>query len=166
MNAQYLSRLDFEALRPHLEPFLAAAGLADADPARLVAAVNLHRSRAHTLKELPELIAPYFQDELAYDPEANAKFLQDKDLPEILTALRERFAALPSFDKEAVEAALRTLATERGVKAGALIHPTRMALSAAAQGPPLFDLVEAMGREASLRHLDHFLAFLKKGAQG
>jgi hypothetical protein len=41
-----------------------------------------------------------------------------------------------------------------------------MALSAAAQGPPLFDLVEAMGREASLRHLDHFLAFLKKGAQG
>ncbi len=166
MNAQYLSRLDFDVLRTHLEPFLEPAGLADADPERLAAAVNLHRSRAHTLKELPELVLPYFKDELVYDPEANAKFLQDKDLPEILTALRDRFAALPSFDKEALEAALRALATERGLKAGALIHPTRMALSAAAQGPPLFDLVEVMGREASLRHLDQFLAFLKRGAQG
>ncbi|HSS51688.1 MAG TPA: hypothetical protein VLX28_22310, partial [Thermoanaerobaculia bacterium] len=164
MNAQYLSRLDFADLRPHLEPFLASAGLADADPERLAAAVNLHRSRAHTLKELPELIVPYFKDELEYDPEANAKFLQDKDLPDLLKALRERFAALPTFDKESVEAALRGLATEREIKAGALIHPARMALSAAAQGPPLFDLIEVMGRDASLRHLDHFLAFLKHGA--
>jgi glutamyl-tRNA synthetase len=166
MNAQYLSRLDFEALGPHLEPFLAALGLADADPERLAAAVNLHRSRSHTLKELAELVVPYFQDELTYDPEVSIKFLQDGDLREHLKALRERFAALPSFDKETVEAALRALAGERGVKAGALIHPTRMALSAAAQGPPLFDLVEVMGRDASLRHLDHFLAFLKQGVQG
>src|SRR3954467_14281413 len=166
MNAQYLSRLDFDTLRPYLEPFLAPLGLADADPERLAAAVNLHRSRAPPLKDVAELVVPYFRDELTYDPEANAKFLQDKDLQEILQALRERFAALPVFDKESVEAALRGLATERGIKAGALIHPTRMALSAAAQGPPLFDLVEAMGRDASLRHLNHFLAFLKKGAQG
>ncbi|HEX3553387.1 MAG TPA: glutamate--tRNA ligase [Thermoanaerobaculia bacterium] len=166
MNAQYLSRLDYEALRPHLEPFLAAAGLADADPARLAAAVNLHRSRARTLKELVELIGPYFKDELAYDPEASAKFLKDKDLPALLETLRERFSALPSFDKDSLDAALRALADERGIKAGVLIHPTRMALTAAAQGPPLFDLVEAMGRDASLRHLDHFLAFLRRGAEG
>ena len=36
------------------------------------------------------------------------------------------------------------------MKAGVLIHPTRMALSGAAGGPPLFDLVEAMGREATV----------------
>jgi len=166
MNAQYLSRLDFADLRPHLEPFLAPLGLQGADPERLAAAVNLHRSRSHTLKELAELVVPYFKDELEYDPESNAKFLEDKDLPGLTETLRERFAALPTFDKAALEAALRGLATERGIKAAVLIHPTRMAISAAAQGPPLFDLVEVMGRDASLRHLDHFLAFLRKGAQG
>ncbi|HEX4964036.1 MAG TPA: glutamate--tRNA ligase [Thermoanaerobaculia bacterium] len=164
MNAQYLTRLDYDALRPHLEPFLAAVGLQDADPARLAAAVNLHRSRARILKDVAEMILPYFQDELTYDPEASAKFLKDKDLPALLETLRERYAALPSFDKDSLDAALRALAEERGLKAGVLIHPTRMALSAAAQGPPLFDLIEVMGRDATLRHLDHFLAFLKKGA--
>jgi glutamyl-tRNA synthetase len=166
MNGQYLSTLDYEVLRPHLEPFLAAAGLADADPARLAAAVNLHRSRTRTLKDLVELIRPYFQDDLAYDPEASAKFLKDPDLPSHLEALRDRYAALPGFDKDALDATLRALAEEKGMKPAVLIHPTRMALTAAPQGPPLFDLVEVMGREATLRHLDHFLAFLRKGPQG
>ncbi|MEA2600780.1 MAG: glutamyl-tRNA synthetase [Acidobacteriota bacterium] len=166
MNGQYLSTLDSEALRPHLEPFLAAAGLADADPARLAAAVNLHRSRTRTLKDLVELILPYFQDELTYDLEASAKFLKDPDLPSHLEALRDRYAALPSFDKDALDATLRALAEEKGMKPAVLIHPTRMALTAAPQGPPLFDLVEVMGRDATLRHLDHFLAFLRKGPQG
>ena len=162
MNSQYLSKLDPEALRPHLEPFLAQAGLQDADPGRLATALELHRTRARTLKELAELVTPYFQEELTYDPEASAKFLKDADLPGHLEALRDRFAGLQDFNKEALEAALRSLADERGVKASVLIHPTRMALSAAAQGPPLFDLIEVLGREASLKRLDRFVRFLRE----
>ncbi len=162
MNSQYLSQFDFEALRPHLEPFLEQAGLADVDSGRLATAVNLHRTRARTLRELAELVVPYFR-ELAYDPEAAAKFLKDPELAGHLEALRDRYAQLPDFDKESTEAALRELAGERGLKAGALIHPTRMALSGAAGGPPLFDLVEAMGREAAAGHFDRFLAFLRAG---
>jgi len=124
--------------------------------------VNLHRTRARTLRELAELVTPYFR-EVAYDAEAAAKFLKDPDLPGHLEALRDRYAQLPDFNKESTEAALRALAEERGLKAGALIHPTRMALSGAAGGPPLFDLVEAMGREAAAGHFDRFLAFLKAG---
>jgi glutamyl-tRNA synthetase len=167
MNSQYLSQLDYQALRPHLEPFLAQVGLADAmtaDATRLEAAVSLYRTRARTLKELAELVVPYFQDEIAYDAEASAKFLKDPALPDLLQELRDRYAQLPEFTKEALEAALRSLSEERGVKAGVLIHPTRMALTAATGGPSLFDLVEVMGREATLRHLDRFVGFLRQGA--
>ncbi|HEV2852625.1 MAG TPA: glutamate--tRNA ligase [Thermoanaerobaculia bacterium] len=166
MNSQYLSQLDYPALRPYLEPFLAQVGLADAmtaDAARLEAAVNLYRTRARTLKELAELVVPYFQNEIAYDAETSAKFLKDPALPDLLQELRDRYAQLPGFTKEALEAALRALSDEKGVKAGVLIHPTRMALTAATGGPSLFDLVEVMGREATLRHLDRFGAFLRQG---
>jgi glutamyl-tRNA synthetase len=165
MNSQYLSQLDFEALRPHLAAFLTAAGLEDADPERLAAAVNLHRTRARTLKDVADLVVPYFRDGIAYDLEANAKFLKDPALPDHLEALRDRYASLPDFTKDAADAALRALAEERGIKAGVLIHPTRMALSGAAAGPPLFDLVEVMGREATGRHFDRFLAFLRNPPQ-
>ena len=65
--------------------------------------------------------------------------------------------------KEALEAGLRSLAEEKGLKAGVLIHPVRMALSAATAGPPLFDLVEAMGRELTERRMGAFIAFLREG---
>jgi glutamyl-tRNA synthetase len=164
MNAQYMSRTSLQELLPDLEPFLEQAGLKDAGRERLIAVLELYRTRARTLKELAEAVVPYFRDELAYDSEASAKFLKDPSLPEHLEALRDRFARLAEFTKEALETELRAVAEERGLKAGALIHPTRMALSAASAGPPLFDLIEVMGREASDRRLGRFIAFLRQGA--
>ncbi len=164
MNAQYISRLSAQELMPHLGPFLEPVGLADADPERLAAAVELYRTRARTLKEIAELVVPYFQESLAYDPAACAKFFKDSDLPALLDNLRDRYTALPGFTKEALEAELRALADERGVKAGVLIHPVRMALSGAAGGPPLFDLVELMGRESTQRKMTAFAGFLREGA--
>ena len=75
--------------------------------------MNLHRTRARTLKELAELVVPYFR-ELAYDPEASAKFLKDPDLPGHLEALRDRYAGLAALQQGVAEAALRALAEERG----------------------------------------------------
>jgi len=167
VNSQYLSSLPLAELLPHLQPFLAEVGLAaggsaEIDSVRLAAAIELHRGRVRTLRELAAVVVPYFRDRLDYPHEAIAKFAADPDLPAHLAALRDRFASLPAFTKEALEAELRTVAAERGIKAGALIHPTRTALSGSQVGPPLFDLVEVMGREASLRHLDRLVERLRE----
>jgi glutamyl-tRNA synthetase len=163
MSSQYMAKLSLDELRPHLQPFLDQQPvLAGADPARLEAALELHRTRSRTLKELAEQVVPYFQETLVYDPAASAKFRKDPALPSLLEELRRRYAALPAFTKDALEAELRSLSEARGVKAGVLIHPTRMALSAAAGGPPLFDLIEILGRDASLARFDRFIEFLKE----
>jgi len=192
VNSQYLSSLPLAELLPHLRPFLAEVGLAagvapagdgagegpgdspgdgpgggpggspEIDPLRLAAAIELHRGRVRTLRELAAVVVPYFRDRLDYPPDAIARFAADPDLPAHLAALRDRFASLPAFTKEALEAELRAVAAERGIKAGALIHPTRTALSGSQAGPPLFDLVEVMGRDATLRHLDHLLDRLRE----
>jgi glutamyl-tRNA synthetase len=166
VNSQYLSSLPLAELLPHLQPFLAEVGLgsAEIDPHRLAAAIELHRGRVRTLRELAAVLVPYFRDRIDYPPEAIAGFAADPDLPAHLAALRDRLASLPAFTKEALEAELRAVAGERGIKAGALIHPTRTALSGSQAGPPLFDLVEVMGREATLRHLGHLLERLREPA--
>ena len=64
MNAQYLSLLPLADLLPHLEPFLAEAGLTGAEPERLAAALELHRTRARTLRDLASLVVPYFREAL------------------------------------------------------------------------------------------------------
>ncbi|MEM6794731.1 MAG: glutamate--tRNA ligase [Acidobacteriota bacterium] len=163
INAHYLSGLDLDELWPHLEPFLARAGLdvSEVDGERLRHAVELHRKRAKTLPELAQGVVPYFEERLEYDLDLTKKFRKQAHLPEILEQLRDRYAALESYDIESTDAALRQLAEDREVKAGFLIHPTRIALSGQKAGPPLFDLVVAVGREEGQRHLTHFVEFLR-----
>jgi glutamyl-tRNA synthetase len=135
-------------------------GLSAAERERFEKAVDLHRRRAHDLRELAQVIAPYFRERLAYDSELAGKFREEPELPGHLDALRERYRRLEPFQVGPLEAELRELAEERGVKAATLIHPLRMALSGDKAGPPVFDLVEAMGREATDRHLGSFLEWL------
>src|SRR5262245_21563149 len=117
MNAQYIAASEPAALLPHLEPFLEGVGLAGADRERLKAAANLYRPRARTLKEMAELVVPYFRERLHYDAEASAKWVKDPELPAHLAALRDRWAALPAFTHDALDQSLRTEAEERGLKA-------------------------------------------------
>jgi glutamyl-tRNA synthetase len=162
MNAQYMSGEPLEEILARLAPFLPGAGLADADPGRLAPVVDLYRRRAKNLAELAERIVPFFRDALDYDPALCGKFWKEPRLPDLLEVLAERYAAVEPFDVDGTDAELRALAEESEVKAGVLIHPTRMALTAASAGPPLFDVVAAMGREPAIRHLRRFAAFLRR----
>lgn len=162
MNAQYMSGLDLDRLLAHLEPFLADVGLGDVeDRERLRAAVVLHRGRARQLRQLAEVVVPYFLDEIPLAADDCGKFLKTEDVGDHVEALAERYAALDEFTIDATDAALRALADERGLKAGALIHPLRMGLTGEKAGPPVFDVVAMMGREKSVEHLRRMAAFLR-----
>ena len=52
-----------------------------------------------------------------------------------------------------LEDALRKLALELNVKAAVLIHPCRVALTGKTVGPPLFDVIQVLGRETTLKRL-------------
>lgn len=168
VNAQYMSGLELDEVLAQAGPFLAEQGLpapeeADAETReRLERAADLHRKRAKNLRHLAEVVRPYFEDRLEYDRDLCQRFFEQKGLTALLEALRERYREVEPFEIEPLETALRELAKERGVKAAVLIHPLRMALSGDKAGPPVFDLVEVMGREATDRHLGHFIEWLER----
>jgi glutamyl-tRNA synthetase len=75
-----------------------------------------------------------------------------------VAAVRDRYAALPSFEAAALEKALHALATERGVEIGEIIHPVRVSVSGIGVGPGLFEMLEVLGRDRVLARLAKAMA--------
>ena len=71
-----------------------------------------------------------------------------------LLRLRAAFAALNPFNAAALEKTLKEVAAALGVKAGALVHPVRMAATGKAIGPSLYHLLEVLGKDQVLARLD------------
>ena len=67
-------------------------------------------------------------------------------MDEHLAALDAAFASLDTFDPVSIEAALRSVADARGVKAGSLIHAMRVAMTGKTVSPGLFDVLSLLGR--------------------
>jgi glutamyl-tRNA synthetase len=67
-------------------------------------------------------------------------------------ALHAAFETAP-FTEQALEHTLRQLADERRVKAGALIHATRIAMTGRMISPGLFEMLVLLGRDRVLARL-------------
>ena len=72
--------------------------------------------------------------------------------------LRAEFSSLENFEAEAIEAALKALAEELGVKVRDLVMPARLACTGVKVGPSLYDLMTVLGREKVLARFDRALA--------
>jgi len=119
-------------------------------------ALETCKDKVKTFSELPEYAGFYFTEELEYSPE----MLESEFTPEArerLAMLRERYAALEDFSSASLEAVLKELAKELGLKAGPLVHPLRLALTAAKSGPSLYHLMEVLGKERVLKRIDGLL---------
>ena len=161
MNGQYLARLSVEELAAAVDPFFAAAGLAarPGDPwfHRLL---ELLRPRAKRLAEFVDLARPLLADTVEYESDAIEKYLTAPDLASHVAALAAALRATDPFDEPHVEAAVRGTAAEREIKAGALIHATRVAVTGRTASPGLFEVLVLLGRERSVQRLDGLVNFL------
>ena len=73
---------------------------------------------------------------------------------------RRRAAQTTPFDEAQVEAAVRGTATARGIKAGALIHATRVAVTGRTMSPGLFEVLAWLGPDRTRARLTRLLEFL------
>jgi glutamyl-tRNA synthetase len=99
----------------------------------------------------------FFTDDFEYEPEARAKFWKDEKLPSLMPKLIEALEALPGWNHDACDAALRGVATSEGVKAGLLINATRVAIVGRAVAPPLFDTMVVLGKDRVISRLSRAL---------
>jgi len=150
MNSRYLASMSASELAARL-PAMALTGDVAAR------AIELHRERSRTLLELESALAGYAADPAEYDP-AGMKKNVGPETGALLADLSVRFDALADFSKESLEGVLRELAAGKGISAGKLIHPLRLAATGKTVGAPLFDVLELLGRDTVRRRIDSFLA--------
>ena len=92
-----------------------------------------------------------------YQPEGVAKHFIAENKPR-LQALRDAFAALENFDATSIEAVLKATAAQLGLKASALVHPARLAVTGSNAGPSLYHLLEILGKAKVLARIDRALS--------
>ena len=117
------------------------------------AALDTCRGKIKTFAELPAYAGFYFHDEITYDPEAAKKSFVFENKPR-LEKLRDAFGKLATFDAPSLEATLKAVAAELGVKVGVLIHPTRLAATGNPHGPSLYHLLEVLGKEKVMQRIE------------
>lgn len=159
LNGEYLRELGVERFREMGRQALEKAGfdLSKFSPEYVQAALDTCKGKFRIFNELPAYGGFYFKDEFEYNPEGVARHLVPENKPR-LEAVRTAFAALDSFDATNLETTLKATAANLGVKVGALVHPTRLAVTGSNAGPSLYHLLEILGKEKVLARIDRALA--------
>ncbi len=121
------------------------------------AALDTCKGKIKTFSELPGYGGFYFRDEITCEPEAAKKSFVPENKPR-LEKLRDAFDKLPAFDAASLEAALKAVAAELGVKAGVLVHPVRLACTGKPSGPSLYHLLEVIGKEKVMARIERALS--------
>jgi glutamyl-tRNA synthetase len=157
-NSQYIAKLPFEKLIRYLKPEYIKAGLwrdslekEESEWFRFL--IDVYRPRAKVLQDFPKLSRMFLIDHVDYDQAAVEKFLKDDTVRGYLKSLSDRLAALPEFTHESLEAAVRTLAEELGIKPAILMNASRVALTGQAVAPGLFDVMMLLGRDKTVSRL-------------
>ena len=81
------------------------------------------------------------------------KFLGDENTKKALLEFKNNLDSLDKFDHEGIENACRNAAEKYNIKAAAIIHPTRVAISGKTVGAGLFEMMELLGKEKVVKRL-------------
>jgi len=157
-NQQHIQRLPGGELARRIEPLMRERGIwrdAFTGPERswLLSFIDLLKPRVKRLHDFADEAPYFFTDQVVIDPEAAAKHLEGAEVRGLLGALADRIAAAEPFASATLDATLRGLAAEQGVKVGALIHPARVALTGRSVSPGLFEVMELLGRGRTVERL-------------
>src|SRR5579872_6362937 len=157
INGQYLMRMTTEQIRPHLVRFVEREDI----PRELI---ELYQKRARTLREMADQMKFYYapDDAIEYEAEAAKKHLKGDGLDEALREMRDALGSVQPFDVIATEQAVRAVAERRGISAGKLIHPLRLALTGRGSSPPVFDVAVVLGRERTVRRIDRLITRVRE----
>lgn len=166
LNGEYIMKMDIDSRTKAVIPFLQEAGLIGYDISaekyewlkHIVIAVG---DRLKTLAQIGNYAGFFFVDKVGYDDDAVKKHLKKDGIIEALNGLKHSFQNVDSFDGTALENAIKSYAESKGLNAGKLIQPLRVALTGKSVGPGIFETFVLLGKEKVIQRLEDAIKMLE-----
>ncbi|MBU0672540.1 MAG: glutamate--tRNA ligase [Candidatus Margulisbacteria bacterium] len=159
LNGKYIREILPERLIDLCEPLLIEAyGNHDLEYIKKV--VLAFHDRLTLIPEIVPLSKFFFTDDFEYDQKALEKHFKTVNAKKIMETLKERLAKVEPFTKDKIEPVFKGLAQEMDLKLGMIIHPCRLALTGTLQSPPMYDVVEILGKKKVEERIERAIASL------
>jgi glutamyl-tRNA synthetase len=170
LNGHYIRELSLDDLGGRITAHLSRVGVLPAEPTQeqrdLVRAATPHvNERMNVLSEAEGMLAFLFTDDDAFtiEPESAAAVLKG-NAGEALAAAITALEAVETWDTESIEKTLRAALVEGlGLKPKLAFGPVRVAATGRRVSPPLFESLELLGRDRTLRRLRAGLEAVRPG---
>lgn len=160
-NHQYLKAKNDEELATLIQPQIMAKGYEfNFDYAKEFC--RLMKERATFINDLLEMGYYFFEDIKIYDTETIKK-KYSKENRSRFDLVIDSINSVPEFKTAEIEKAVKDFATANAIKVGEIMPVLRLALAGTMQGPPVFDMMNLLGKEKSTSRLkksfDYFDSF-------
>ena len=170
MNGVYIRQLSLEEFTrltiPYMERPEADGGLPDTISRPLdfdyaARVLSLEQERLRTLGDAAHAVSFFYSDDLAYDAAMLIQKGMDAERTKAaLLSAQELLSGIEQWEHSAMETPMRELAVELGLKTGQLFGSIREAISGRAATPPLFQMMEVLGRERTMQRIEQAIARL------
>jgi glutamyl-tRNA synthetase len=164
MNGVYIRKLSLDELTrrtiPYMERPEAEGGLPDSiprplDPEYTARVLQLEQERMKTLGEAAPKVAFFYLEDLDYDTTMLIQKGMDAERTRAaLSYALNLLAGIEQWEHSVIEPPMRELAAELGLKAGQLFGSIRVAISGNNATPPLFQMMEVLGRERTMHRIE------------
>ncbi len=159
LAGEYMRLLPVEEKGTGVLPFLRRAGFVadpvdDATRQKVEKVVVACGDRLKLFSDILPYGAPFFRRDPEYDPKAVEKRLRKPGAADILRDYGAALRSVEPFEVASLEAALRSLCEQRGIKFADGVHPVRVATTGSEVGVSLFDALAILGRDEVLRRFE------------
>ncbi|GBE05533.1 MAG TPA: glutamate--tRNA ligase [Nitrospirae bacterium] len=165
LNAQYIINTPAGELAELVMPFLIKEKIVDKDqlPDKtwLSKAIATLKERSKTLIELTNSLRYYIAEDVEYNEKAKARFLNHKSLP-LLVELKDSLGTVSDFSAPELEQVFKAVIDKHDIKLGKLAQPVRVALTGGTESPGIFEVLEVVGKERTLKRLEKAIQTINK----
>jgi glutamyl-tRNA synthetase len=156
-NHQYLIKQNDADLAKAFTPILKEKELT-VDPITVTKIVSLIKERASFVSEFWELSEFFFVPPISYDEKATKNWKTDTPalMEELISVLKE----ISDFTSVHIETTVKDWMTKNEIGMGKIMQPFRLSLVGALKGPHLFDIVEVIGKEETVKRIAKAIATL------